>query len=89
VQPGDTLLQVSMKFRVRSLELAKVNQLLDDMIYPGQLLKVPDLPDSNDLLRREERMAKEIAKNNQTGTYQIDSMNDMLSQIEEIKMDGD
>ena len=43
VQPGDSLLQISMKFRVNSHELANVNNIFGETIFPNDVLKVPPL----------------------------------------------
>lgn len=37
VQPGDTLLKVSMMYHVRSAELANVNNIFGDSIWPNQV----------------------------------------------------
>ena len=74
VQPGDTLLKLSMKFHVRQQELSKANRLFDATVFPGQVLKVPQLPDDLECEKLKQKTANDIAKNNQTGTYQIDDM---------------
>ena len=37
VQPGDTLLKISMMYKVASKELANVNNIVNDSIYPSQV----------------------------------------------------
>lgn len=37
VQPGDTLLKVSMMFKVRSAELANVNNIFGETIWANQV----------------------------------------------------
>ena len=37
VQPGDTLLKVSMMYRVRSTELANVNNIFGETIWANQV----------------------------------------------------
>ena len=44
VQPGDSLMMIAMTHKVRKQEIAKVNQLFDDNVFPNQVLKVPLLP---------------------------------------------
>jgi len=38
VQPGDTLLKISMKYKVASKELINVNNIVNDSIWPNQVL---------------------------------------------------
>ena len=83
VQPGDSLLKIAMMHKVRTQEMAKVNQLFDDNIFPNQVLKVPLLPGAEES-QRQLKVAEEIAKNNQTATYQIDDMPD-ITEAEESK----
>ena len=46
VQPGDTLLKISMRYKVRTQELAMVNNVFGDTIFHGQVSKcsLKDLP---------------------------------------------
>ena len=37
VQPGDTLLKISMRYKVRTQELAMVNNVFGDTIFHGQV----------------------------------------------------
>jgi len=41
VQPGDSLLKIAMMHKVRSQELANVNNIFGDTIFPNLVLKVP------------------------------------------------
>ena len=43
VQPGDSLLKVSMMFKVNRNELSKVNNVFGDNIFPNDVLKVPEV----------------------------------------------
>ena len=52
-----------MMHKVRTQEMAKVNQLFDDNIFPNQVLKVPLLPGAVEN-QRQLKAAEEIAKNN-------------------------
>ena len=40
VQPGDTLLKISMKYKVASKELTNVNNIVNDSIWPNQVLNL-------------------------------------------------
>lgn len=46
IQTGDTLYKIALKFNLAVPELKKVNHLYQDMIYPGQKLFIPVLPDA-------------------------------------------
>ena len=37
-------MMIAMTHKVRKQEIAKVNQLFDDNVFPSQVLKVPLLP---------------------------------------------
>ena len=43
VQPGDSLLKVSMMFKVNRTELSKVNNIFGENIFPNDVLKVPEV----------------------------------------------
>ena len=40
VQPGDTLLKISMKYKVASKELTNVNNIVNDTIWSNQVLNL-------------------------------------------------
>ena len=51
VRPGDTLWAISRRFDTTVAELADLNHIADpNLIYPGQVLEIPDAPD--DLIYR-------------------------------------
>ena len=43
VQPGDSLLKVSMMFKVNRAELIKVNNIFGENLFPNDVLKVPEI----------------------------------------------
>jgi len=45
IQPGDTLYRIAQKFNLTVSEIKKTNQLSGDLIYPGQMLFLPVLPE--------------------------------------------
>ena len=46
VQPGDTLLKISMKFKVRKQELANVNNVFGETVFLNQVRILQYLPTS-------------------------------------------
>ena len=40
VQPGDSLMKISMKFKVNSKELANINNIFGETIFPNQVSRI-------------------------------------------------
>jgi LAS superfamily LD-carboxypeptidase LdcB len=46
IQPGDSLYKIGQRFNLTVPELKRANHLAQDIIYPGQTLFIPYLPDA-------------------------------------------
>ena len=46
IQPGDSLYKIGQRFNLTIPELKRANHLTQDLIYPGQTLFIPYLPDA-------------------------------------------
>ena len=71
VKPGDSLNKVALIHGVRIKDLTSVNQILNETIFPGQILKVPAIikdPPSPD----SQKQAAE-KKTNQISSYIVDA----------------
>lgn len=44
VAPGDTLYLIGKKYNITATEIKSINGLSGDIIYPGQVLNIPDAP---------------------------------------------
>lgn len=45
LQPGDSLYKIALKFNLTITEIKRANHLTKDLIYVGQSLLIPVLPD--------------------------------------------
>jgi len=63
VQKGDTLFSIARKFKVSISDIVKLNKLSNNLIYPGNVIKVPK--------KSYEQKAKEAVAKNKKTVYRV------------------
>lgn len=63
IQKGDSLFRISLRYGTTVEEIKRINSLKDDMIKAGQIIRIPDRKDSNNIAVSSGSKSKENTEN--------------------------